>query len=570
MFTSIKGQVQFASQSSNDEMTGGQVIARTLIENGISRGFCVPGESFTGLLNALDAEKDKFDLVVCRHEGGASYMAEAYGRVKGRPGVCLVTRGVGASNAMIGVTTAMQDSTPMLLIMGHASTGTKGHFSFQEMDPKAVFCSVAKWVGEVERASDIPYMINRALKLAISGRPGPVVLAIPDNLQFATVSCNPRIKAKQHVMAPTVASIEQIGALLSNSSKPIVIAGGTGWNQEACEDLASFTRNYDLPLTTTFRRNDLIANDNPQYIGSLGPGANPALLKWLQDSDLVLLLGGRLSEIETRRYTDLSSVTSDRIFVHAAPLFDEFGELLEPNLAITTAVEPLCKMLKDLSAPASIPWNTKRNELRESFVSHQEPVDFGDKLNPANAVIALQKELPGDAVVTMGAGNYTHFVLRHHRFTQFGTLFASLCAPMGHSVPAAISIAMEQPETEVVSYVGDGCYFMNHQELVIAAKRNLRLTVVMFNNGIYSSIRMHQEIARPGMAVATTLDNPDFQMLAKSLGLESRQVTRAEDVATAYSELRRETDGPIFIELLTDPEVITPQKMLSQIRGAGK
>lgn len=561
---------QANSQLVNKAKTGGQVIIDSLIKNDINRAFCVPGESYLGILQAADEYKKHFDLVVCRHEGGASYMAEAHGRVTGRPGVCMVTRSPGASNAMIGVTTAMQESTPMLLIMGHVSMGTQGRFAFQEMDSRSVFSSVAKWVGVVERAADIPHLINRALRIAVSGRPGPVVLAVPDSVQLETIIDYMPIRAEPQIMAPTTASIERIQELLADSRKPLVIVGGTGWKQTDCDNLSKFITTFDLPVSTTFRRNDLMNNDDPHYIGAFGPGGYPGTVNYLKDSDLVLLFGGRLGEIETRGYTHLSKSSAERKFVHAAPLSDEFGEVLEPDLAITTGIGPLCEMLAGLEGPAEKPWTDKRKALRQSFESFYEPVDFGEKLNPAWAVIELQKVLPDDSILTSGAGTYTHFFLRHYRFRILGTLFAPLSAPMGYSVPAAISIAMEKPESEIVSFVGDGCFLMNPQELVVAAKRNLRITVVMFNNEMYGSVRMHEEMSRPGMSVGTALDNPDFQALAGAFGLKSRRVVKPEDVAAVYVELRQETSGPIFIELMTDKDVITPHKTISQLRGVKK
>ncbi len=554
------------SGRSKKTMTGGQIIIDSLVSNGINRGFCVPGESYLGILQAADDYKDVFDLVVCRHEGGASYMAEAHGRLTARPGVCLVTRGVGAANAMIGVTTAMQESTPLLLIMGHVSTGTQGRFAFQEMDPRTVFASVSKWVGVVERASDIPHMINRAFRIAISGRPGPVVLAIPDSLQFESIADYVPVQVEPQIMAPTPASVKQIRELLSESKKPLVVIGGTGWKETDCNNLKKFITNFDLPVATTFRRNDLIENSNPHYIGAFGPGGYPGTVNYFRDTDFILLLGGRLGEIETRGYKFLSKRSTGRKFVHAAPLCDEFGEVLEPDLAITTGVGSICEMLAKLEEPHSKPWADRRKSLRRNFEAFYEPVDFGDKLNPAWAVIGLQSVLPDSAILTSGAGTYTHFMLRHHRFNRLGTLFAPLSAPMGYSIPAAISIAMEKPETEIVAYVGDGCFMMNPQELVVAARRNLQVTVVMFNNGIYGSIRMHEEMTTPGMSVATTLDNPDFQVMAAAFGLKSRRITKPKDIAIAYVELRKATSGPIFIELMTDMDVITPHKTISQLR----
>ncbi|MDE0757682.1 MAG: thiamine pyrophosphate-binding protein [Pseudomonadales bacterium] len=547
--------------------TGGQAIARALMAKGVKRGFCVPGESYSGILHAFGQAKDEFDLVVCRHEGGASYMAQAYGRMTGKPGLCMVTRGPGACNALIGVSTAAQESTPMILIIGYVTTGTAGRFPFQGIDPQAVFGSVAKWVGVVERAEDIPHMIGRALSISTSGRPGPVVLAVPDNVQFTEIAVSRILPARRPGMAPSGACMDKVAVLLSESKKPLVLLGGTGWDQAACDDLATFAAAWDLPVSTTFRRNDLIDFNHPSYIGSFNPGPHPELVTRARDCDLLLLIGGRLSELETGRYEYLCAADEARTVIHAAALSDEFGETLQPDLAVVSDVAPFNAALAELPVAAGLPDAGQREALRSSFLAYTRPVDFGDKMNPGNGVKALQSVLPDKAIICVGAGNYTHFVLRHHKFEAQGTLLAPLSAPMGYSVPAAVAAAMENPQQEVVAYVGDGCFLMNPQELLVAAKRNLKLTVVMFNNGMYGSIKMHQEMAVSGMNVAVMLDNPDFQAMTQSMGLKTRQLTQAEAIAGAYQALRKETQGPIFIELITDPDVINPQLTLAQIRA---
>ena len=546
--------------------TGGQAIVQGLIAKGVKRGFCVPGESYSGILHALDQVKDEFDLVVCRHEGGASYMAQAYGRMTGKPGLCMVTRGPGACNALIGVSTAAQESTPMILIIGHVTTSTAGRFPFQEIDPQAVYGSVAKWVGVVERAEDIPHMIGRAMSISVSGRPGPVVLAVPDNVQFSEITASRILPTRRPEMAPAVASMNKIAALLSESKKPLVLLGGVGWDQAACDDLATFAAAWDLPVSTTFRRNDLIDFSHPCYIGSFNPGPHPELVTRARDCDLLLLIGGRLSELETGRYEHLCVPDEARTVIHAAALSDEFGETLQPDLAVVSDVAPFSAALSELPVPTGLAFTGQREALRSSFLAYNRPVDFGDKMNPGNSVEALQYVLPENTIICAGAGNYTHFVLRHHKFKVQGTLLAPLSAPMGYSVPAAVAAAMENPQQEVVAYVGDGCFLMNPQELVVAVKRHLKLTVVMFNNGIYGSIKMHQEMAVSGMNVAVMLDNPDFQAMTQSMGLKTRRLTQAEAIASAYQSLRKETQGPIFIELITDPDVINPQLTLAQIR----
>jgi acetolactate synthase I/II/III large subunit len=546
--------------------TGGEAIVRALIENGIDRGFCVPGESYLGILNAFDTRKAAIDLVVCRHEGGASFMAEAYGRVTGRPGVCLVTRGPGSCNALIGLSTAMQESTPMILIIGHVSTGTAERFPFQGIDPKSVFSSVSKWVGVVERSSDIPYMIDRAIRISLAGRPGPVVLAVPDDVQMQNVPVAAIRPAARMTTAPSTAQIEQLRDMLSVSKKPLVILGGNLWTQKTSDKFKEFAEKNNLPVATTFRRNDLIDNNSDHYIGSFGPVPHPEMTKYANESDLILLLGGRLSEIETARYTQLCKNDPARKFIQAGALDDEFGEVLVPDLAITTDMEALGEMLAELPRRNKTPWADDRQRIRESYAKYRRPVDFGDLRNPGIAVAALSKALPDDVIVCGGAGNYTHFFLRHHNYKATGTLLAPLSGPMGYSIPSAISAAMARPGSETLAYVGDGCFFMNPQELVIAVKRKLPVTVVMFNNGIYGSIRMHQELNPAGRVVATTLDNPDFQVFAKSFGIPSVQLTDPSEVVSARETLRAKTKGPIFIELVTDPEVITTQRTLTQIR----
>lgn len=538
------------------------------MEHGVSRGFCVPGESFLGLLDALGDADGAFDLVVCRHEGGASYMAEAYGRQTGKPGLCLVTRGPGACNAMIGVSTAFQESTPMILIIGHVSTGTAQRFGFQEIDPRAMFAGTSKWVGVVERASDIPHMIARAIRISISGRPGPVVLAVPDDVLVEHVPVQFTPPITRPVMCPAPDAIASLTEMLGRAKTPLVILGGNGWDARSCADVEAFAGHFDLPVATTFRRNDLIDNRSRHYVGSFGPVPHPGLIEYAKTSDLVILLGGRLSEIETGRYAYLCAPEPHRELVHAAPLDDEFGEVLAPDLAISTDVGPLAEALAAISTQVDIVWSGARKTLRETYEAYRQPVDFGERPNPGVAVGLLQNELPEGTIFTGGAGNTTHFLLRHIEYRQPGTLLAPLSGPMGYAVPAAISAAMGSPGTEACAYVGDGCFFMNPQELVVAVKRQLPVTVVMFNNGIYGSIRMHQELTKTAIGVATTLDNPDFQDLAKSFGMLSARITAPTEIAKTYRDLRAKTSGPIFIELMTDPEVINTQKTIDQIREA--
>jgi acetolactate synthase-1/2/3 large subunit len=544
------------------ERTAGQVVVDTLLSNGITRGYCVPGESYLGLLEAVREVGDAFDLVVCRHEGGASYMAEASGRMTGLPGVCMVTRGPGACNAAIGLHTAQHEGTPLLLLVGDVTTGTKGRSAFQDIDLKAFFGGIAKKVFQVESAESVEHVMRQALQVAMAGKPGPVVVALPEDIQFVSVETTPILPIGPVVTAPSNEAIATLLTKLQSATKPLLVVGGTQWSPQARADILSFAERLDLPLACTFRRQDLVDNDSPCFVGSIGVITPPALSSYLEETDLLVLLDGQLGEIETARYSRLTSVDEGRYFVHVSPAVEELGLVLQPNLAIASAVEPVCRALVAAPTVDNAAWSGRRRQLREAYLAFRRPVEFQGRINPGHAIERLSRELPPDSVVTLGAGNYTHFVLRHHELRVAATLLAPVCAPMGYSVPAGIAAALEAPEREVVAYAGDGCFLMNSQELVTAAQRKLRLCIVMLNNGVYGSIRMHQELKYPGRPIATSLHNPDFLLYAQSMGIPSRRVQQQDDLVDAWRQLRKNYDGPIFIELVTDADIISPAKLI--------
>lgn len=552
-----------------DMRTGGQLVVDVLKANGIDRAYCVPGESYLGVLEAIREAGNSFQLHVCRQEGGAAYMAEAYACLTGKPGVCMVTRGPGACNASIGIHTAEQEGVPMILIVGYTTTGTEGRVAFQDIDLQAMYGGMAKWVTVASTADQIADIMTRAVRIATSGRPGPVVVGLPEDIQdhpVPSLAANVLAPAKS---APTESSMLAVQDLLDGAERPLVLLGGMKWSATARHDIAEFAERTGIPIAVSFRRQDLIDNDHPCYVGSLGVGPDPNLVKYTDISDLLLIVGGQIGEIETGRFQRLTDATPGRKVVHVAPDEEMLGRVLQPDLAIAAEAETFCAELSKLEVSKNDAWKSSLVDLRSSYEQYREPVTFPNRENPGDAVRAMSDLLPPDAVITLGAGNYTHFVLRHHIFHAPNTLLGPINAPMGSSVPAAIAAAQNDPSRDVIAYAGDGCFLMNAQELVMAAKQNLRLAVIIFNNGIYGSIRMHQELHYPGQPVATNLDNPDFVAFAGSMNIPAVRIESVHELANAYAQLRDANSGPIFIEMVTDPEISTPQATIEQLQGRG-
>lgn len=546
--------------------TVGQIVIDALVAQGVRRAFCVPGESYLGLMEAVRELGAGFDLVVCRHEGGAAYMAEAAARVSGLPGVCMVTRGPGACNASIGLLTAQHEGTPLLLLVGDVTSGSKGLGAFQDIDLGAFYGGMAKQVFELTHASSAETVMRQALRVAMSGKPGPVVVAFPEDVQFESVVPRGILPETVQPIEPAASCVAQVARQLRQAKAPLFLLGGTQWSPAACEEIARLALRLQLPVATTFRRQELIDNESPSFVGSIGVVTPPRLSEYLEQADLIVLVGGQLGEIETARYSRLTAPRDNRFFVQVGPQIEGLGLVLQPNLPITSDMESFCRALTlamaavDLPAPA---WAGHTRELRTAFEAFRRPVVFPGKVNPGVAVQALSRVLPPSTICTLGAGNYTHFVLRHHLLRPADTLLAPVCAPMGYSVPAAIAAAMEAPEREVLAYAGDGCFLMNAQELVTAVQRRLRLSVVVLNNGIYGAIRMHQELKYPGRPIAIALHNPDFLLFAQSMGMPARRVLDHAALADTWLEMRRATDGPFLIELPTDPEIISPAKVIA-------
>ena len=532
------------------------MIVEALRIHGADRVFTVPGESFLPVLDALH-DAPELQLTVCRHEGGAAMMAEADGKLTGRPAVCLVTRGPGATNAASGLHVAMQDATPLLLLIGQVGRGMQEREAFQEIDYRRLFGPLAKWVTQIDDPARIPELLSRAFHTATAGRPGPVVLALPEDMlreRAAPVSVRPY---RPVVPSPAAAAMDALRARLASARRPLVLAGGPGWNQAAVDALVHFAEAWRLPVALAFRRQDCFPNDHPGYIGDVGLGINPRLRERLRSADRLLVLGARLTEVETGGYTLLDLPRPAQTLIHVYPDPEELGRVYQPDLAICAGIAPFTEALAALQ-PDVIPcWSDWTAAARSDYEHWNMPGADPGTLQLGKIIAWLRDYLPADAILANGAGNYTLWLHRFYCYRRHATQLAPQAGSMGYGLPAAIAAARRYPERDVIAFAGDGCFQMTGQELATAVQYRLKLVVVVVNNGLYGTIRMHQERRYPGRVVGTVLHNPDFVALARACGARAERVTRTEDFAAAFEQLRV-CDGPGLLELVLDPEILTP------------
>ena len=544
--------------------TGGRILVDTLVAQGCDRIFTVPGESFLAVLDALH-DTPAIDLVVCRQEGGVGFMAEADGKLTGRPGIAFVTRGPGATNASIGVHTARQDSTPMILFVGDVARGDREREGFQEVDLVAMFRPLAKWAARIDDARRIPEFVARAYATAISGRPGPVVLALPEDMLMDAVEAidRPRVVRPRQVADP--GAIEALVDLLGDACAPLAIVGGADWSAGAAHHFAHFAEEIGLPVATAFRRQDACSSSSPVYAGSLGYGPNPGLARRVRDADLLLVVGARLGEATTDGYTLLTPDHPGQVLVHVHPDATELQSVYRTDLAICADVHEFCDSLAHESFDL-IPF-ADGAQAHAEWAAWATPVPRdGVALDLGPCVAAMRAALPADTILCNGAGNYAGWWHRYWRYGAHGTQLAPTGGAMGYGVPAAVAAALRRPQARVVALAGDGCFLMNGQELATAAARGLRLLAIVVDNGSYGTIRMHQERTFPGRVSGTALGNPDFAALARAHGGWAETVTRTEDFAPA---LARALDQPglALLHLRTDVEQITPASTLSALHG---
>lgn len=546
--------------------TGGQILVDALKIHGVDHAFCVPGESFLPALDALHASSDAIRTIVCRQEGAAAHMAEAYGKLTGKPGVCLVTRGPGATNASIGVHTASQDSTPMVLLVGQVGTRLLERQAWQEIDLRSVFGSLAKWVTQVDHLERLPEMMNRAFQAAVSGRPGPVVVGLPEDVLYRHLDLPDSRPFVPVQPQPGVADLARLRELVEQARRPLMILGGGGWSAEACAAIQVFAQAFQLPVGTAFRRQDLFDNAHPGYAGDIGVGIAESLAQRVRQADLILAVGARLGETTTAGYTLLGVPSMEARFVHVHPDIGELGKVYRPDLAINAGMAEFALAAASLEPPRHPAWADWTRSANADYCATLVPPSMPGSLNLAQVVRHVRDRLPADAIVTNGAGNYTGWVHRFFQYRGFRTQLAPASGVMGYGIPAACAAAAIHPDRRVVCFAGDGCFLMNSQELATAKQYGLRVIFIVVNNGMYGSIRMHQEIHYPGRVFGTTLENPDFAALAAAYGIAGYTVEKTEDFAASFDRALAAPHGAL-IELRIDPEAITPRTTLSELRA---
>lgn len=552
--------------TASNARTGGQILVDQLTLHGVDHVFCVPGESYLAVLDAFhDA---KINITVCRQEAGAGMMADASARLTGRPGVVFVTRGPGATNAAHAIHIAEHDSVPLIMFIGQVERGMRGRGAFQEMDYERFFASTAKWVTEIDDPSRIPEIVSRAFHVAMQGRPGPVVISLPEDMLVETADVADALRAEPAQAAPAAQDLARLAELLADAKRPIAILGGSGWSSEACAQWRAFAEAFDLPVVTSFRRTMLFDGEHANYAGELSLGANPALLKRIQSADLILLVGGRLAEVPSQSYTLIETPVPRQRLVHVHADANELGRVYQASLAINATPQGFCAALSTLIPPKTIAWSADTKTARQDYLAFTglDAAIPGDvQLN--EIMLWLRQRLPADAIVTNGAGNYAVWVGRYLRIRQFGGLLAPISGSMGYGLPAAVGAKRLHPDRMVVSFAGDGCFLMNGQEFATAVQYNLPIIVIVVDNGMYGTIRMHQEREYPGRVSATLLNSPDFAALARAYGGHGESVEQTADFVPAF-ERAVASGKPAILHVKIDRDAITPATTLTKIREA--
>jgi acetolactate synthase-1/2/3 large subunit len=547
--------------------TGGQILVDQLKIHGVEMAFCVPGESYLAVLDALYDARDEIRLVVCRQEGGAAYMADAYGKLTGRPGICMVTRGPGAANAAVGLHTAYQDSTPLILFIGQVPRGHAEREAFQEVDFRKMYAPFAKWVAQIEDPGRIPEFVARAFQTATSGRPGPVVLVLPEDMLREPTAASDVARYRPVQAHPAPADMQRLGAMLGEAKRPFMLVGGSGWTAEAVADLTAFAEASRIAVGTSFRAQDHFDNSHPCYIGDVGIGPSPKLVKHIEEADLILAVGCRLGEMTTGGYRLLEPPRIRQTLIHVHAGAEELGSVYQPDLAINSGMPAFAAAARALPPVAKPPWAAWTEAAHADLVHYRKPVACPGELQMAELVAWLDANLPPDTIVANGAGNFSGWVHRFYRFRQFGTQLGPTNGSMGYGVPAAVAASILHPDRLVLSFSGDGCFLMNGQEIATAVQYGAAPIFFVVNNGMYGTIRMHQEREYPNRVSGSDLHNPDFAAYGRAFGLHGETVARTAEFAPAF-ERARAAGRAALIELRLDPEALTTRASLSQIRAA--
>jgi acetolactate synthase-1/2/3 large subunit len=545
-----------------------QVLVEQLIAQRVSHVFCVPGESYLAVLDAL--YDSGIQVTVCRNEGGAAMMAEAHGKAAGRPGICFVTRGPGATNASGGIHIAQQDSTPMILFVGQVERRSKERDAFQELDYRAVFGSMTKWTAEIGEPSRMAEYVGRAFSTAMAGRPGPVLLALPRDMLTGKANLAEMHYIEALETAPAASDMAALADMIEGAERPLLVLGGSRWTPEACAHIVRFAENFQMPVMTSYRRSPLFHPLHPNYAGDLGLAPNPKLLARVKASDLVIVAGGRLNETASQGYTLFDIPVPQTRLVHVYPGAEELGRIYRPALAIHASPRRFAEALSALKPRGPVRWADQVAAGHAEYLAWGEtPVPQPGAVNLSAIMIWLRENLPDNTVLCNGAGNYASWIHRFYRFRHFATQIAPISASMGYGVPAAVAMQLLHPARKVISINGDGDFLMNGQEFATAVQYKLPIITLVFDNSLYGTIRMHQEREYPGRVIATELVNPDFAAYARAFGGFGATVNKTEDFAPAFREA--EASGqPSIIHVKYDGEGITPVSTLSGLRNQAK
>lgn len=544
--------------------SGGQVLVESLIALGASKAFGVPGESYLAVLDALHDTQGRLDFINCRHEGGAAFMAAAWGKLTGQPGLCMVTRGPGATNAAIGIHTAMQDSAPMLVLVGQVGTDLRGREAFQELDYRAVFGTMAKWVVEVDAVDRLPELLARAWTTALTGRPGPVVMALPEDMLTSMTTVAP-LTGPAHIYepAPAPAAVEQALALLAGAQRPLVLIGGVNWTAEGRADLHRFAAASDVPVIAAFRYQDRFDNTAAQYAGEAGVGMPPHVKALIRDADLILAVNVRFGEMTTDAYTLLQVPVPQQALIHVHGSDREIGKIYQPTLGIQSGPNAFFAALR----PVKGPWAAWRAQARQGFEASLTAPPQPSPVDMMAVTAHLRQVLAADVILTNGAGNFTVWPNKFFPFGPEARLLAPQSGAMGYGLPAAIAAKIAYPTRQVVCFAGDGDFQMTSQELATAAQHGAQPIVLILNNGIYGTIRAHQERHYPKRVSGTDMVNPDFVMLARAYGFHAERVDTTDAFPAAFARAMASLTGAV-LDLNIAPEALTPRQTLSQIRAA--
>lgn len=548
---------------------GGHLLIESLVTHGSDVAFGIPGESYLAALDGMYEYRERFRFIVCRHEGGAAYMADAYGKLTGQPGICFVTRGPGATNASIGVHTAFQDSTPLILFIGQVARGMQDREAFQEIDYRRMFGQMAKWVAQIESADRIPEYVARAYQTATSGRQGPVVLALPEDMLEDMTSAPLLAPYRRNLAWPEPQRMTELATALSRAGRPLMLIGGSGWTPQACADVQEFSARWNLPTACAFRFQDLFDNRHPQYAGEVGSSMSAGLKQRILDADLVLAVGVRLGEGTTRGYTLLTPPRPHQKLIHVHPGAEELGQVYQADLMIQASPPAFAAGLAALGPTGAPSWEQWSQDAKADYAAHVAPAAATSPLDMAQVVRTLQANVPSDTLYASGAGNYAGWFNRYVRYGGFASGRRSQLAPsngaMGYGIPAGVAAKIVSPDQTVIAVAGDGCFQMNGLEIGTAVQHGARVLFIVVNNGIYGTIRMHQEMYFPGRESGTALVNPDFAALARAYGMTARTVQATDEFLPALQACLA-ADGPSLIEIRLDVEVMSTNTTLQAIR----